>query len=218
MSRLEDLMLRCREESHSPTYADLLAVLADVESLRAQLAARVPDALPPYEHPQGADYGESREEGYINGWNACRAAMLSAAPSQQAPAQGEPVLRHRVRVHLANRYSYSHKDFCEKLEEIMNEDCRQEVVRCEPFGYVYSWVHSSALGRPDETYTGFAKSLEDAKRHPAHFDIQAVFTHLQQASKPMTEEQIRNGNTEWEPASFYYGARFAERFHKIGEK
>jgi len=57
----------------------------------------------------------------------------------------------------------------------------------EPFGYVYSWIHSSATGRPDETYTSFSKSLDDAQRHPANFDIRAVYTHPQQ---PLTEEQV----------------------------
>lgn len=30
-------------------------------------------------------------------------------------------LRHRIRVHLANRYHYSHAEFCTKLEELMQE-------------------------------------------------------------------------------------------------
>jgi hypothetical protein len=31
-------------------------------------------------------------------------------------------LRHRIRVHLANRNYYSHSEFCTKLEELMEED------------------------------------------------------------------------------------------------
>ena len=34
---------------------------------------------------------------------------------------GEPSLRYRIRVHLANRYAYSHGDFCTKLDEILEE-------------------------------------------------------------------------------------------------
>ena len=33
----------------------------------------------------------------------------------------EYALRHRIRVHLANRHHYSHSDFCIKLEEILAE-------------------------------------------------------------------------------------------------
>jgi len=33
----------------------------------------------------------------------------------------EDALRHRIRVHLANRYHYSHSDFCTKLEGILAE-------------------------------------------------------------------------------------------------
>ena len=54
---------------------------SEIESLRAQLAARVPDAIEAIADNDAA-------YGYQDGWNACRAAMLSAAPSQQAPQPG----------------------------------------------------------------------------------------------------------------------------------
>lgn len=102
----------------------------------------------------------------------------------------------------------------------------QPAAQGEPLGYVYSWIHSSATGKPDETFTGFTKSIEDAKRHPAHFDIHAVYTHQQQASKPMTDSQLTEYvkqisgcalGESYYADGFIGGFRAAERFHKIGE-
>ncbi len=69
----------------------------------------------------------------------------------------------------------------EKLRELMD---KYEAMRPtppaapvqEPVGYLYSWIHSSATGKPDETYTSFAETLEQATRHEAHFDIRPVYT------------------------------------------
>lgn len=33
-------------------------------------------------------------------------------------------LRHRIRVHLANQYEYTMKEFCEKLAELIADDER----------------------------------------------------------------------------------------------
>lgn len=46
------------------------------------------------------------------------AVWRDRAALAQAESVG-PELRHRIRVHLSNRYYYSHKEFCEKLDEIM---------------------------------------------------------------------------------------------------
>ncbi len=32
-------------------------------------------------------------------------------------------------------------------------------------GWLYDWTHSSATGRPDETYTGFTKDEQHARKH-----------------------------------------------------
>jgi hypothetical protein len=56
---------------------------AEIESLRAQLATRVPDKRD-NRHASGAAWERAE------GWNDCVRHMLSAAPSQQAPVQGEP--------------------------------------------------------------------------------------------------------------------------------
>ena len=34
-----------------------------------------------------------------------------------------------------------------------------------PHGWLYDWTHSSATGRPDETYTGFTKDEQHARKH-----------------------------------------------------
>ena len=74
----------------------------DAENARMRKGAeRVPGKMPLFEQHQGANYGESHEEGYINGWNACVDAMLAAAPQptsaqpvaqpEQTALEGEPV-------------------------------------------------------------------------------------------------------------------------------
>lgn len=54
-----------------------------IESALREQVREAPDKLPPFEQPDGADYGESHEEGYVSGWNACVDAMLSAAPQRE---------------------------------------------------------------------------------------------------------------------------------------
>ena len=51
------------------------------------------------------------------GDNKCRYGFGKAGAHPAEPV--EPDLRHQIRVHLANRYQHSHREFCEKLEEIM---------------------------------------------------------------------------------------------------
>lgn len=44
----------------------------------------------------------------------------------------------------------------------------------EPIGWLYDWTHSSATGRPDEHFTGFVTTREEAAR-PGHENIRPVF-------------------------------------------
>ncbi len=63
----------------------------------------------------------------------------------------------------------------------------------EPVGYLYSWIHSSATGRPDETYTSFAETLDQAKRHESNFNVRPIYTTppaTQPVLKPLTDEEI----------------------------
>lgn len=73
--------------------------------------------------------------GYTNdGAYAIKTAGDFAAEWGAQPAQPEKELRHRIRVHLANRDHYSHSEFCTKLEELMAE---QEAQPAQiPEGYV----------------------------------------------------------------------------------
>ena len=61
----------------------------------------------------------------------------------------------------------------------------------EPFGWLYEWTHSSATGRADETYTGFTKDEQHARKHD---NCRAVYTtpqptQTQAGAVPLTEEQ-----------------------------
>lgn len=62
----------------------------------------------------------------------------------------------------------------------------------EPFGWLYEWTHSSATGRADETYTGFTKDEQHARKHD---NCRAVYTtpqptKAQAGAVPLTDEQI----------------------------
>lgn len=44
-----------------------------------------------------------------------------------------------------------------------------------PYGYLYDWTHSSALGRPDEEFTGFVKTFEEAVSGVGHRNVRAIY-------------------------------------------
>jgi hypothetical protein len=181
----------------------LLAQLADAATdlraeqerrraeIRAQLAARVPDGC------VVADVGfrwDGERQHHVpklvvefepvpenspwdaKGWKDrdAVAAMLSAAPSQQAPVQGEP------------------------------------------FGW---WHQGNDLAESD---------FYPASDFPDHAGCNTcipLYTHPQQAREPMTREEEEQGWLDEcdigginGKIAFLKGIRFAERFHKIGEK
>lgn len=111
------------------------------------------------------------------------------------------------------------KEILKELEQIATAPAQpsQSAAQGEPFGCV---TIVRRLGHAD-TFNFY--------RHPEPpyldnaSECVTVYTHPQQASKPMTEEQIQAElwargfyNTE-EDEAFEAGVRFAERFHKIGE-
>lgn len=71
-----------------------------IESALREQVREAPDKLPPFEQPDGADYGESHEEGYVSGWNACVDALLAStpAPAQQEPSEAEMVCAEAYQV------------------------------------------------------------------------------------------------------------------------
>ena len=59
----------------------------------------------------------------------------------------------------------------------------------EPFGWLYEWTHSSATGRADETYTGFTKDEQHARKHD---NCRAVYTTPQPTqAQPLTDGQAK---------------------------
>jgi hypothetical protein len=63
-------------------------------------------------------------------------------------------------------------------------------VGVEPHGFLYDWTHSSATGRPDEEFTGFTKTLADAKRHTSNRNIRPVYTAEQLSSLRESHEML----------------------------
>jgi hypothetical protein len=177
--------------------AELRRQHAEIESLRAQLAARVPDGwkLVPVEATREMLYivgkpGEPIADMAASYRKDIWTAMLSAAPSQQATAQGEPMF----------------------------------------------WVRLCS----DGMYEGpiHHKQIERVRQQSGAWT--PLYTHPQQASEPMTDDQDRalceahfnEASEEYFKARpqldsdvnrriFYAGHRkawIAERHHKIGEK
>jgi hypothetical protein len=175
--------------------AELRRQHAEIESLRAQLAQRVPDGLVlkvlrdlewmevRHEYRESEWYcpvceGDKRQ-GHAAGCELAE-AMLSAAPSQQAPVQGEPV-------------------------------AWLEQVTLSSGGYSPPTKEWRVTQNP---------STSKAPRKP-------LYTHPQQASKPMTWDEVKKTirdahHIAWSKygrmASDEEICRAVERHHKIGEK
>jgi hypothetical protein len=114
--------------------------------------------------------------------------MISAAPSQQAPHPGSQA---------------EYEQWSRDGSPI--PDTQQAHLQGDPV----AWVN-------DEMDIEFShKPWMSAEWTP-------LFTHQQQANKPMTDREIIAGFEEHGDncsyAEFAEGVRFAERFHKIGEK
>lgn len=150
------------------------------------------------------------------------AAMISAAPSQQAPNDAAQSVDETNAV-LASRYfdllkvveAYEkHGVTCQTFRHFVDAPCaecnctsQQAPVQGEPVGYMNAGhVHELKQGRAPYGYV-YQKTETGASV--------AVFTHPQQASEPMTEEQA------YDLFGVHYQMptiRAVERFHKIGEK
>jgi hypothetical protein len=148
-------------------------------------------------------------------WETVCELIRRICARQQAPAQGEPVLRHRVRVHLANRYSYSHKEFCEKLEEIMNEACQREVAQSEP---VAQWQKKHQFRTADKWESTNEHDAKWWRDNSQGWEIRALYTHPQQAREPMTLREIADATVMFAHVRSDYVigiARAVERHHQI---
>ncbi len=93
-------------------------------------------------------------------------------PKVAQPAQTE--LRHRIRVHLANRNYYSHSEFCTTLEELMAEQEAQPAQM--PDGYVLV---------PVEPTGAMCRALF---RNLIHADNEAYVIKAVLAAAPSTKE------------------------------
>jgi hypothetical protein len=188
-----------------------------------QLAAQVPDGwkLVPVEATREMLYivgkpGEPIADMAASYRKDIWTAMLSAAPSQQAPQDDAP-------------HCWKHGDkpkhgcaWCDKQLP------QQAPVQGEPVAWmVYQGVQPYQLCGSEKHAKAVADKNQkdhDLSGSLASFRVKPLFTNPQQASEPMTEEQVKVGfksvkvpaqtAEEW----FTDGVRFAERFHKIGEK
>jgi hypothetical protein len=176
-----------KEPLHLAAAAELRRQHAEIESLRAQLAARVPDGwkLVPVEPTKEMLDAYVNNAGCFQSARSDWAAMLSAAPSQQAPVQGEPVA-------------------------------------------AAAWAQGYRQGIDDERASeanigiaGFGAKVEPARQNPY------TYTTTQQASKPMTWDEVKKTirdahHIAWSKygrmASDEEICRAVERHHKIGEK
>ena len=114
--------------------------------------------------------------------NVEAAVIIKLAGSQNAPKDEirliwKPkcdALRQQLEAAQAEN-AQSRIDFKEMVIERNAELARlAEIERQEPVGYLYDWVHSSATGRDDETYTGFTKDKAHAEKHDNAIAIYAA--------------------------------------------
>lgn len=62
----------------------------------------------------------------VNRYQIANQSLIDERDALQAQVEA---LKHRVRVHLANRFHYSHADFCDKLQELMQEQVIDAAVK-----------------------------------------------------------------------------------------
>jgi len=198
--------------SGSEVAAELRRQHAEIESLRAQLAQRVPDGC------VVADVGfrwDAERQHHVpklvvefepvpanspcdaKGWKDrdAVAAMLSAAPSQQAPDAQECEWTNCPR----------------RVGDVCCNEQQAPVAQGEPV----AWKHDCAALLQNDVELWVARCPHCGKPRD---------THPQQASEPMTPEQI---NLAWDRSCLanptgaqqrFVFARAVELHHKIGEK
>ena len=66
-------------------------------------------------------------------------------------------------------------------QELMARICRtaatelKAVAAVKPYGWLYDWTHSSALGKPDEEFTGFTTDESYARSREFHHNVRACY-------------------------------------------
>lgn len=244
---IEELMRRCREESHDPTYADLLAVHAEIESMRAQLAARVPDGYFHHDNATGCEIAPPTPY-----W-------LSAAPSQQAPQEQrltgfivpthfDPLTGAGIPDPTTFGNSAQQAPHCATCNDngliggpsyyapdeggVPCPDCSQQapVAQGEPVAHLYiGGIYGEELQEweIEAEQAVIDRMNEDAYKQGKELVLD-LFAHQQQASEPMTVEQIAELKMQCGlaypdtpsdlSAAFVEGIKEAEQFHNIKGK
>ena len=94
----------------------------------------------------------------------------------------EDALRHRIRVHLANRYHYSHSDFCTKLEGILAEHSIAQPAQV-PAGSIRLWdTQWASIVNHDNAYNGW--STNDAVNHAVRMTERYIASNVAQNNLP----------------------------------
>jgi hypothetical protein len=195
------------------------------ESQNAQISMKTPDACREWLKEHQWSSGNYNQEGdwesdcpECGGWKSqghtkeCKiTAMLSEEPQT---VTGIMSLQHRVRVHLANRYSYSHREFCEKLEEILHENVSmnqlQLPIAASPT-VIHQWRKPHCFdwhdGHPDITDGG------------GPYETRVLFTSPVYVAELLTDDEIEIAYMRLADKqsfrSFRDGVHFAERHHQI---
>lgn len=222
--------------------AAILRLIDMVEGLEAQLAARVPDA--PYGYcPVCRSMGEKRDRspnGHTycgNGHKWLSSESLSAAPSQQAPSNLEALVKiadkqakYGVAPHRAGFVVPTHFDQLTGVG-IPDPNTYGEASQQAPVaqGEPVAWTNPGAKGKTFHEIMVQAHSfcptdlphLQKMQWMASYYEV----NRQQQASEPMTVEQIKagwaNSNARQHTysllseQSFLEGVRFAERHHNI---
>ena len=222
-NRLEGVRVREHYDLIPKTIAadELRRQHAEIESLRAQLAARVPDAVGPMLHEALAAAENAKtdpdepeaawaliEQRYLS--ILVQAAMLSATPSQQAPETTE--LRSVV-FKVLEGWTLPHD--VRSILEIAYYSQQAPVVQGEP---VVGWIAKTGHGTHfRETITDELKSIKFDGRP---YWRPVSYTHPQQASEPMTDEQAGELVLAWKSAqeTEEFLVRMVELHHNIKEK
>jgi hypothetical protein len=212
--------------------AELRRQHAEIESLLAQLAARVPDGWVPtdkeltdvYKKANGEDAGKAQPITTQRIFNAMR-AMLSAAPAQQAPVHGEPlgwvdpIAKGKSFASVMGRaYAMCPTDLphLQKMEWVASY---YELNRPQQASKPMAWMYEIPGARK------CVSMCKDTSKYKRPDEVETpLYTHTQQAREPMTEEQKRQSwiNATIEQCNhencYMRGIEDAERHHKIGEK
>lgn len=141
-------------------------------------------------YPEDVAFGTQRQMDRLKKWLdkhlanlAAQAAPVSPPPGAAVPMEAETAIQEEQGLsarqalrELANGVHLGHCPDAELLAQRMNALAdRLDADAGTPYGWLYDWTHSSALGKPDEDYTSFTQDVKEARGRVGNRNFRPVY-------------------------------------------